>query len=229
MKEEKEFGSWSQSSQTWSGAMGLIVNNEVDLVVSDLSLTPQRLNSADFSMPLFSTQDTLYVKKPSNKKAIIWTGYFEPFNFEIWVVFLLLIITTPLLLTLMKNKLSKTSPSLPILTSECYFNVWRIYCQQGLQGICKQKKFFFVFNSLILICNILEFPAKSSIRLAYFSIFLCSFIVMSVYSASLISYLTIPTSNLPFSTLESFVQDGSYKLIVIKDGSEYDIFRVYMF
>ena len=77
VKEESDAGTWNEDRKTWSGAVGLIVAGEVDLVVSDLSITPQRMFSADFSVPLLSTQDALYVKKPSNKNAIIWTGYFQ--------------------------------------------------------------------------------------------------------------------------------------------------------
>ena len=76
------------------------------------------------------------------------------------------------------------------------------------------------------VISFAEFPTISSLRLAYFSMFLCSFIVLSLYSASLISYLTVPVSNLPFSTMEGFAQDGSYQMIVKKDGSEYEMFKV---
>ena len=77
VKEEREYGIWDENQQTWSGAMHLIVTGKVDLIVSDLSITSKRLQSADFSIPLFSSQDVLFVKKPSNKKTIIWSGYFQ--------------------------------------------------------------------------------------------------------------------------------------------------------
>lgn len=77
VKEEKEFGSWDEDSKTWSGAMGSIVAGDVDLIVADLSMSSRRLLSADFTIPLFSSEDALYVKKPSNKKTIVWSGYFQ--------------------------------------------------------------------------------------------------------------------------------------------------------
>jgi len=63
-------------------------------------------------------------------------------------------------------------------------------------------------------------------RLAFLSIYASAFIISSTYSASLISYLAITTTSLPFSTLEDYVKDGSYRLIVMKYSAEYDTFDV---
>lgn len=62
-------------------------------------------------------------------------------------------------------------------------------------------------------------------RLAIFSIYLSSLIITSAYSASLISFLTTKT-NLPFSTLEGYIKDGTYKLIVMKNSSEHHLVDV---
>jgi len=63
-------------------------------------------------------------------------------------------------------------------------------------------------------------------RIAFLSIYASAFIISSAYSASLISYLTLTTASLPFSTLEDYVEDGSYKLIVMKYSAEYDTLDV---
>jgi hypothetical protein len=63
-------------------------------------------------------------------------------------------------------------------------------------------------------------------RLAFLSIYASAFIISSAYSASLISYLALNTVSLPFSTLEDYVKDGSYRLIVMKYSAEFDVFDV---
>ncbi|XP_018371879.1 PREDICTED: LOW QUALITY PROTEIN: uncharacterized protein LOC108766847 [Trachymyrmex cornetzi] len=68
-----------------------------------------------------------------------------------------------------------------------------------------------------------EFPIESSMRLAFFSIYVSSVIILSTYFASLISYLALNTAQLPFSTLEGYVEDGTYKLLVLQNSAEYDI------
>lgn len=71
-----------------------------------------------------------------------------------------------------------------------------------------------------------EFPEESPMRLAFLSIFVSSLIIHTAYSASFISFLTLPMFSLPFSNVEGYVADGSYKLIVLKNSSDYDMFNV---
>lgn len=63
-------------------------------------------------------------------------------------------------------------------------------------------------------------------RLAFLSIFLSALIILSAYSASLISFLTVSTVTLPFATMEEFANYGSYKLIVFKNSADYDMIIV---
>lgn len=60
-------------------------------------------------------------------------------------------------------------------------------------------------------------------RLAFLSIFLSSLIILSAYSASLTSFLTVSTVTLPFSTMEEFANYGSYKLITFRNSADYDM------
>lgn len=60
-------------------------------------------------------------------------------------------------------------------------------------------------------------------RLAFLSIYISSIIILSIYSASLISFLALGKPKLPFSTLEGYVKDRSYKLIVLRNSAEYDV------
>jgi len=64
------------------------------------------------------------------------------------------------------------------------------------------------------------------VRLAFLSIYVSSIVTVAVYSASLITFLALGLPKLPFSTLEGYVKDGSYKLIVVKNSAEYDALSV---
>lgn len=63
-------------------------------------------------------------------------------------------------------------------------------------------------------------------RLGFLSIFVSSLIILSAYSASLTSFLTVSTVSLPFSTMEEFVDQGSYKLITFRNSADYEIITV---
>lgn len=63
-------------------------------------------------------------------------------------------------------------------------------------------------------------------RLGFLSIFVSSLIILSAYSASLTSFLTVSTVSLPFSTMEEFVDHGSYGLITFRNSADYEIITV---
>ncbi|XP_077269825.1 putative glutamate receptor isoform X2 [Temnothorax americanus] len=89
--------------------------------------------------------------------------------------------------------------SMNLMLENC-IKVWGIYCQQGLP----------------------EFPSESPVRLAFLSISASSIVILAIFSASYISILVLCTPKLPFSTLEGYVKDGSYKLIVMQNSAQYD-------
>lgn len=69
----------------------------------------------------------------------------------------------------------------------------------------------------------IEFPSESPMRLVFLSVYVSSIVILAMYSASLMSFLALSTPRLPFSTLEGYIEDGTYKLIVMKNSAEYDI------
>ncbi|KAI4504222.1 hypothetical protein M0802_000693 [Mischocyttarus mexicanus] len=192
------YGSWIKENETWNGVIGQLISGEIDLGVAEFTVTTKRLEVVDFTLPFLLSRDRLYMKE-NDGSAIHWSAYFKTFSLGIWVIIILVITVTPILLTIIKTKSCYISGS---VLSENYIHVWGIYCQQGLS----------------------EFPTDSSLRLAFISIFVSAIIVSAAYSASLISFLTVTTDSLPFSTLDDFANDGSYNLIVFGNSADYDLF-----
>ncbi|XP_011252420.2 glutamate receptor 3-like [Camponotus floridanus] len=191
----EEYGSWNEKKKVWTGVIGQLVSGKADIGVSEFSITATRLNVIDFSLPLMHTPSRIYFKQPSGID-LHWSGYFKAFSLGIWIMLVTIIITASILLSVISAK-GYFSMN---LIFENYVHIWGIYCQQGLS----------------------EFSNKLSMRLAIFSIYISSLIITSAYSASLISFLTLSKTKLPFSNLEGYVTDGSYKLIVMKNSAELD-------
>lgn len=147
---------------------------------------------------------------------------FQTFHVSIWTAIVCIIVSSPILLTVMKTK---GRIKMKILADN-YIHVWGIYCQQGLSGESSFENFHKNSIALRVRSTFPEFPKENSMRLAFLSIFASALITVAAYSASLISYLTISTVNLPFSTVEGFVADGSYQLIVLKNSADYDSIMV---
>nr|XP_050851506.1 glutamate receptor 3-like isoform X2 [Vespula vulgaris] len=191
------YGSWNKENETWSGVIGQLISGEADIGVAEFTVTTRRLEAVDFTLPFILSRNRLYMKEPSGA-SIQWSAYFKTFSFGIWTMLILVITTTPILLTVIKTKGSFSGS----LLSENYIHVWGIYCQQGLA----------------------EFPTEPSLRLAFISIFVSAIIVSAAYSASLISFLTVTTGSLPFSSLDDFANARSYHLIVFGNSADYDMF-----
>ncbi|XP_071566391.1 probable glutamate receptor [Temnothorax nylanderi] len=190
------YGSWSKEKKVWTGAIGQLVANEADIGISAFAMTTGRQNVIDYTIPLIRSRYRLYFKEP-NTALVEWSLYFKAFSYGTWITLLMIIITASILLTIMKTK-GYFSMNLMF---ENYINVWGIYCQQGLS----------------------EFPSESPVRLAFLSISASSIVILAIYSASFISILVLCTHKLPFSTLEGYVKDGSYKLIVMQNSAHYDV------
>ncbi|XP_043669509.1 glutamate receptor U1-like isoform X2 [Vespula pensylvanica] len=192
-------GRWNAKYNKWNGAVGELIENRAQISMSYVSMSSARLDVVDFTIPFILSSFSLYIKEP-DALNIEWSNYFRAFSYKLWIALIVLIFITPILLAWMKITLNQSN--YVSLISDSYLQIWGIFCQQGL----------------------VEFPQRSSLRLAYISLFLLALVVSSAYSASLISFLTNVVHRLPFVSLEEFVQDGTYKLITAKDSLEYDVF-----
>jgi hypothetical protein len=67
---------------------------------------------------------------------------------------------------------------------------------------------------------------NTSARMVMLTSYMTSLVLMAAYSAFLISSLAVQHRNLPFRDLQGLLHDGSYKLGVMQNGSDFNIFNV---
>ncbi|XP_024940081.1 glutamate receptor 1 isoform X2 [Cephus cinctus] len=196
---ESHFGNVDRATGNWTGAIAQLIHGDSEMGFGEFTMTTDRLEVIDFSLPFSLSKSKLYIKEPD--KTVPWTGHFQAFSFGIWITILGIVLVVPILLTLIKFK---NGTSFLYLLAENYLYVWGIYCQQGLS----------------------EFPTNTTVRLVLFSVFLSATIVSAAYSGSLTSYLAASGVVLPFTTMQGFIEDGSYKMIVFQASADYDLFVV---
>ncbi|XP_018053805.1 PREDICTED: glutamate receptor 2-like [Atta colombica] len=197
-----EHGVQNRQTLIWSGVMGKIVSGRADFAVADMSLTSLRKRYVDFMLPLIISRINLYIKEPGIC-GVKWIGYFQTFNSRTWVTIIILIATVPLLLFFTKSYRDQSRSAMDLI-SENFICIWGIFCQQAL----------------------IEFPKNLSLRVAYITIFLTAMLIMAHYSAALICFLTVCIRVLPFQTLEEFIDDGTYKLIMLRGTADYEVVTV---
>ena len=78
-------GAWGSSKDngTWSGMIGMILNNEVDFAIADFFITLDRSDVVDFSMPLMKARSKMYIPLPSQDAG--WSTFVNPFSFKLWM------------------------------------------------------------------------------------------------------------------------------------------------
>ncbi|XP_039305938.1 glutamate receptor 1-like [Solenopsis invicta] len=189
------FGALNEHRTGWTGVVGQILTNEADFGVSSFTRTIERQDVVDFTVTLIRSKYYLFYKQ-ADIDDVTWSTYFRTFSFEVWISIVILIIIATIILTIMKTKRFSTTSIF-----ENYTKVWGIYCQQSLP----------------------DFPKESPMRLVFLSVYVSSITAMAMYSASVISSLATSTPKLLFSSMEDFVNDGSYKFLVALNSAEYEL------
>ncbi|CAL7938347.1 unnamed protein product [Xylocopa violacea] len=205
----KEAESWGvqQVDGTWTGAIGMLVEDEADLAAAELMMTSTRLDAVKFTTPVYTTKCRVYIKRPDTT-AVKWNVYLAPFAFNIWNAIALTIVIVGL--TIMgidalfrKFEWIQEDPT-PFTSKllEIMFLVFGVFCGQGMQQ-----------------------SPLDAIRVVHLSVHLTAVVVLAAYSAALISYLAIKTFVMPFSTMKGLLEDGTYRFAVVGDSADYTFFQ----
>ncbi|XP_063993982.1 probable glutamate receptor isoform X2 [Diachasmimorpha longicaudata] len=197
---EKAYGLRYKGMSNWTGIIGRIQRKEADLILSPLIMSSERYDYLQFTSPILYGVYQLHVRKLDTAQ-LSWNAYFKVFAADVWIVIIGLILTVPIILTFMERHTKKSS--FLVLLSKHYTFVWGVFCQQGLS----------------------DFPDELPLRITYISLITSSLIVSATYGASFMSTLAVSSSFAPFSSVEEFLRDGRYKLIVTRNSTFYYEFK----
>ncbi|XP_033321571.1 putative glutamate receptor isoform X2 [Megalopta genalis] len=193
-----EFGFYNTTTGRWSGVIGTIVSGAADIGIGDFSMINDRMDYVDFTTPIMTVRQSLYFKQPE-MFAVKWSAYYKAFSLAVWGATLLTGFVALIVTTFITRRLC-TLTILEVFNKE-FLRIWGIMCTQGLT----------------------DFPRISSLRLAYISLFLLSIVANSAYSASLICFLTAGMHDVPFRSVNEFINDGTYKIITTRGSVHYDV------
>lgn len=177
----------------WNGMIGQLERDECDVAVSDFSMTIVRLSAVKFPSPLGVTKLGVFISN-RNTDEVKWTAFLSPFNMNIWFALIFILILTPNFAIFLNYK--NTDKNL----YQCYLEVLQIICQQPLlDKFVPKTNGGFVFYSFMGFISIL---------------------IVTSYSAALISFLTVENFRLPFTDFKTFA-DSSYKLLALDKTAQY--------
>lgn len=73
--KELSYGSWNSEEKRWTGMMEMLTSFKAGVAAADFTITTTRLDSVDFTLPLISTREKLYIRKPTG--GIDWSAYWQ--------------------------------------------------------------------------------------------------------------------------------------------------------
>ncbi|XP_014219327.1 glutamate receptor ionotropic, kainate 5-like [Copidosoma floridanum] len=198
---EKFGGTYNKSENKWTGAIGRLERGEVELGASEFTMTENRLGVIDFSFPIMISRSKIYVQQPDGSAMNLYS-YFKVYHINVWLSIKFTYIMASLVVTILR--LIIKGKSLPYgHVSENFLSIWGILWQQGLP----------------------ELPKETSVRIAYYVVLLEAALLTAIYSACLISYLAVTRPSLPFSDLKGLANDGSYKVLTLRESADYEFFQ----
>ncbi|KAL6445969.1 hypothetical protein ACFW04_000974 [Cataglyphis niger] len=199
----KEAGSWGvcQPNSSCTGAIGMLKNDEIDFAATEFMMTKQRLNFVTFTTPIFSTKVRPYVKRPRSTSIIKWDAYVAPFSVNIWKIiglFIIIISASIMLIQKLFASIHLHDDDSPSRFTEILFFITGAFCGQGMQQ-----------------------STLDPVRMVHLVTYLTAVIILAAYSAALISFLTVNTFVMPFTTMEGLLKDGSFRCGVIGNSAYY--------
>lgn len=83
---DKKYGSketLANGSVVWNGMIGEIIRGKADLAIVDLTITAQREEAVDFTLPFMNTGISILFKKPTTKVTTLFS-FLSPFSSDVW-------------------------------------------------------------------------------------------------------------------------------------------------
>ncbi|XP_071625720.1 probable glutamate receptor isoform X1 [Temnothorax longispinosus] len=203
----KEAESWGMclSSGSCTGAIGMLINNDVDFAATEFMMTSDRLDAISFTTPIYTTKCRAYIKRPATSD-LKWDAYTAPFSANIWGSIGFFIVLTSGLIVFIQRLFAFASPYLKnddrSRFTENVFFVLGAFCSQGMAQ-----------------------STLDPVRMVHFVIHLSAVVILAAYSAALISFLAVKTFIMPFTTMDGLLKDGTYRFGVVRDSADYSFFK----
>ncbi|XP_019887827.1 glutamate receptor ionotropic, kainate 2 isoform X2 [Ooceraea biroi] len=191
---------------TCTGAVGMLMNGKADFAATEFMMTSDRLDVISFTTPIYTTKCRTYIKRPSSTN-VKWNVYTAPFSLSIWniIIFFIIIMSGSIVLIqklFMVTSLYRDEDHLPTKFTEILFFVAGAFCNQGMQQ------------------SVLD-----PIRMVHFVIHITAVIILAAYSAALVSFLTVQSFVMPFTTMKGLLKDKTYRFGVVGDSADFTFFQ----
>ncbi|KAK9754331.1 Ligand-gated ion channel [Popillia japonica] len=207
-------GSRDNKTGRWDGMIGKVMYKEADLAIGDLTITSEREQVVDFTLPFMTLGITILYKKakPVPPSLFMFTSPFSP---QVW----LLLVVAWIFVSLSLFVMGRLSPSewqnpYPCIEEPEYL----------VNQFTFKNSFWFTVGSLMQQGTELA-PIGISTRMLAGVWWFFTLIMVSSYTANLAAFLTVTTLNTPFSSIDELAKQEEIKYGAKANGATAFFFK----
>ncbi|XP_067663792.1 glutamate receptor ionotropic, kainate 1-like [Haliotis asinina] len=197
---------WGELSETWSGLLGMLSRNEVDLSGIPYVISLKRSKAFAFSYILYHGEcEVVHRKLSANDNH--WMLLVSVFKWEVYAYGLLTMAWCIGIYTLLERygvgDQHEEIPACPPSTSDSIFMAFRVPLRQGS----------------------MHPPQSLSGRIFHASWWLLCITIVAVYTGNLLATISVTKEEIPFNTMEELAENEDFKIILPKGSTYEDMYK----
>ncbi|CAF0748574.1 unnamed protein product [Brachionus calyciflorus] len=213
--KDNKFGVKNANGE-WNGIIGELLRHEADLAIAGLTITLEREQAVEFSMPFMNLGVSIMIYKPKEEKPKVFS-FMAPLSKEIWMCILFAYVGISVILFLV----SRFSPY-----------EWNV---ENVMGETKLQNAFTIFNTFwFCLAAFLQqgvdiAPSSISGRLVTSVWWFFTLILISSYTANLAAFLTVERMVSSIESAEDLAKQTEIQYGSVESGSTKEFFRTSKF
>ncbi|XP_076549026.1 kainate-type ionotropic glutamate receptor subunit 1D isoform X4 [Osmia lignaria lignaria] len=208
------YGSYNKQTKEWDGMMKELLDQKADLAIADLTITYDREQAVDFTMPFMNLGISILYRKPIKQPPNLFS-FLSPLSLDVWIY----MVTAYLGVSVLLFILARFTPYEWYNPHPCNKNPDHLENRFKLLNCM-----WFTIGSLMRQgCNIL--PKAVSTRIVAGMWWFFTLIMISSYTANLAAFLTVERMDSPIESAEDLAKQTKIKYGALKGGSTAAFFR----
>ncbi|XP_021000130.2 glutamate receptor ionotropic, kainate 2 [Parasteatoda tepidariorum] len=199
---------------SWNGMIGELLRKEADIAIADLSITYEREEAVDFTMPWMTLGISILFKKPDKKSPPMFS-FLQPLSLEVWFY----MGTAYLGVSLFLFILARLSPYEWVNPHPCDTENDTVENQFTLLNC-----FWFTIGSIMQQGSDI-LPRAISTRIVASSWWFFTLIMISSYTANLAAFLTSQRMTSPITDAKDLAKQTTIQYGSVDGGSTQAFFR----
>ncbi|XP_054269962.1 glutamate receptor ionotropic, kainate 2 isoform X2 [Macrosteles quadrilineatus] len=209
-----KYGSLNRETKEWDGMMKELLDQRADLAIADLTITYDREQAVDFTMPFMNLGISILYRKPIKQPPNLFS-FLSPLSLDVWIYMATAYLGVSVLLFI----LARFTPYEWQNPHPCNPNPDHLENHFSLPNCL-----WFAIGSLMQqSCDFL--PKAVSTRMVAGMWWFFTLIMISSYTANLAAFLTVERMDSPIESAEDLAKQTKIKYGALRGGSTAAFFR----